>query len=84
MKFYWELGKDIEEMYAESSWGSHFFAELSKDLKKKIPGAKCFSKSNLRYMHRFYKLFPIVPQVGEQLYHIPWGHVKLLIDKCQP
>ena len=23
-----------------------------------------------------------IPQVGEQLYQIPWGHIKLLIDRC--
>lgn len=39
-------------------------------------------------MKRFYKLFSIesnvgiiVPQLGEQLFSIPWGHIKLLIDK---
>lgn len=57
-----------------------------------IPNVKGFSPTNLRYMVRFYELFQdieIVPQVGEQfnvtynkVFMIPWGHIKLLIDKC--
>ncbi len=57
-----------------------------------IPNAKGFSPTNLRYMMRFYELFKdieIVPQVEERftmvsnkVFMIPWGHIKLLIDKC--
>jgi len=25
----------------------------------------------------------ITPQVGEQIFSVPWGHHKLLIDKCK-
>ena len=89
LRFYWELGKEINELHVNSEWGSKFLYKLSNDLKKLIPNSKCFSISNLRYMKRFYELFSIesnvgiiVPQLGEQLFSIPWGHIKLLIDKC--
>ncbi|NJE81784.1 DUF1016 family protein, partial [Olsenella sp. SW781] len=34
--FYWQLGKDIAELHAESWWGSGFFETPSRDLKKEI------------------------------------------------
>jgi len=83
LKFYWELGKDIHELHFEKKHGSDFFAQLSKDLKQRIPGAKCFSETNLRYMERYYKLFSNLPQVEADLFCVPWGHLKLLMDKCR-
>ena len=38
-------------------------------------------------MKRFYELVSEVseklPQTGAELLSIPWGHIKLLIDKCK-
>ena len=71
-------------MQAESKWGGAFFETLSEDLKKMFPGAKGFSTTNLRYMKRYYNLFgEILPQVGAEIYAIPWGHIKLIVDKCK-
>lgn len=110
LRFYWELGRDIVSMKAESKWGSKFFASLSRDLKSKIASATCFSSTNLLYMKNFYSLYQplleiapqlveqfgeqaqlsgenvITPQVVEQIrndiFAMPWGHHRLLIDKC--
>lgn len=69
--FYWELGRDIVEMKAESRWGSGFMKNLSRDLKEVNPGATCFSETNLLYMKNFYLLYQpylsIVPQLEEQI-----------------
>ena len=116
--FYWSLGRDIIEMHAESHWGSGFFKELSRDLQREIPNAKGFSPRNLRYMKRFYELFPsfeFAPQAAAQIagdagneflpqlvakidsastsdympltdaeiFSIPWGHIRLIIDKAK-
>lgn len=88
LRYYWELGKEISEQHFESKWGTGFFDRLSKDLKNEIPNAKCFSPRNLRYMKKFYELFGLeesnkinLPQLGAKLYSIPWGHIKLLVDK---
>ena len=70
LRFYWELGRDIYAMKAESRWGSKFIAALSRDLKTAIPEAKCFSPTNLLYIKNFYRLYsPCVktaPQVVGQ------------------
>lgn len=90
--FYWSIGKDITDKRASSKWGNKFFQNMSMDLMEMIPNAKSFSPTNLRYMTRFYQIFKEIekiPQVGEEfdivqnkVFMIPWGHIKLLIDKC--
>lgn len=68
--FYWSLGKDIVEMKAESRWGSKLIDALSADLRAMLPNIKGFSRTNLFYVIKFYKLYAeieIVPQVGGQL-----------------
>lgn len=99
LRFYWSLGRDIVEMHAESKWGSGFYDNLSRDLQHAIPDTKGFSPSNLNYMKRVYELFMpleidhqpdggIDHQVDGQfdesiVFRIPWGHLKLLADKCK-
>ncbi|MBR4984306.1 MAG: DUF1016 family protein [Proteobacteria bacterium] len=71
LRFYWELGRDIVSLKAESKWGSGFINKLSQDLKQYNPEATCFSPTNLLYMKNFYLLYqpllPMAPQVGEQM-----------------
>ncbi len=97
LRFYWSLGRDIVEKQAESKWGSAFFDTLSEDLRKIFPGTKGFSTTNLRYMKRYYDIFgeilpqveaelsdvTNVPRVGAEIYTIPWGHIKVIVDKCK-
>ena len=65
ISFYWSLGRDIVEREAEKTYGSGFYASLSKDLKKALPEVKGFASSNLRYMAKFYSLYaePNLPQL---------------------
>ena len=102
LKFYWNLGREITEKKSQYQWGDKFFENLSQDLKTLLPGVKSFSPTNLRYMQRFYLLYPeadiilpqaeeeiveqesnILPQVGEEIFMIPWGHHKVIMDKYQ-
>ena len=97
LRFYWSMGKDIVEKQAESRWGTAFFETLSEDLRKMFPGTKGFSTTNLRYMKRYYDMFGEIlpqveaelsgssnlPQVGAEIYTIPWGHIKVIVDKCK-
>ncbi|MCI8631921.1 MAG: DUF1016 domain-containing protein [Lachnospiraceae bacterium] len=92
LMYYWSVGKDITERHANSKWGNKFFQNMSMDISEMIPNTKGFSPTNLRYMMRFYECFKdleFVPQVEEhfemasnKVFMIPWGHIKLLIDKC--
>lgn len=57
LKFYWSLGADIVRLEKNQPWGSKFMHRVSADLKAWMPEAKCFSRVNLYYMVRFFKLY---------------------------
>ena len=57
LKFYWELGRDIEEMHIEKRWGENVIKSLSIDLQRANPDAHCFSRTNLYYVKKFYLLY---------------------------
>ncbi|MDE5878264.1 MAG: PDDEXK nuclease domain-containing protein [Muribaculaceae bacterium] len=90
LRYYWELGKDIEEKQADNKYGSKFYATLSRDLRHEMPNVEGLSETSIRYAKRFYALYSqqiqILPQLVESLYSdlfsIPWGHHRYIIDKC--
>ncbi|MDR0295137.1 MAG: DUF1016 N-terminal domain-containing protein [Prevotellaceae bacterium] len=57
LHLYWDLGHDIVMRQMEAAWGSRFFEELSKDLRKEFPEMKGFSSTNLKYCKRFYLFY---------------------------
>lgn len=97
LRFYWELGKDIVERDAENQYGSRFYPSLSRDLKEALQ-TNGFSERNLHYMKSFYLLYngrigilpqvvadsekTIFPQIVAELFMVPWGHHRNIIDKC--
>jgi predicted nuclease of restriction endonuclease-like (RecB) superfamily len=67
LQFYWSIGRDISQMGLTAKYGTGFYKRLSLDLKGIFPESSSFSETNLRYMWRFYELYPLVenlPQVG--------------------
>lgn len=102
LRFYWELGKDIEEKQADNKYGSKFYATLSRDLRHELPNVEGLSETSIRYAKRFYSLYnqqiTILPQLVEEskkanlpqlverlqsdLFSVPWGHHRYIIDKC--
>ena len=102
LRYYWELGKDIEEKQADNKYGSKFYATLSRDLRHEMPDVEGLSETSIRYAKRFYTLYSqqiaILPQLVEEserenlpqlverlysdLFSIPWGHHRYIIDKC--
>lgn len=93
LRFYWQLGKELHDRKDKFSYGQSFYKTISRDLCRELPDVKSFSETNLRYMQKFAELYSEVsnlPQVGEDfrseeiepLFAIPWGHHKIIIDKC--
>jgi predicted nuclease of restriction endonuclease-like (RecB) superfamily len=91
LKMYWDMGKDIAERQMDTQWGSGFFDQLSRDLKKEFPDMHGFSISNLKYIKRFYLFYTdgdiIRHQAGDELespiFQIPWRHHIELLSKCK-
>ena len=71
LKYYWELGRDIEEMRVEERWGESVIKNLSTDLQHRNPNATGLSRTNIYYAKKFYLLYSpyleIVPQAVGQL-----------------
>lgn len=79
LRLYWNIGKDISEKHLDSSYGSHFFETLSRDLRADFPNAQGFAERNLRYMKQFYlfyseKLHQLGAELDDTLFVIPWRH----------
>ena len=54
LKYYWELGRDIEEMHVEERWGQSVIKNLSVDLQLKNPNSTGLSRTNIYYAKKFY------------------------------
>ena len=71
LKYYWELGRDIEEMHVEKRWGDGVIKNLSIDLQQRNPNSTGLSRTNIYYAKKFYLLYSqcikIVPQAVGQL-----------------
>lgn len=71
LKYYWELGRDIEEMHVEERWGQSVIKNLSVDLQLKNPNSTGLSRTNIYYAKKFYLLYSqylkVVPQLVGQL-----------------
>ena len=84
IKFYYGLGEEIAKTSFKASYGNKFYQTLSNELIKRNPDVKGLSQINIRYAERFYTLYKkIFPQVVEQLLLVPWGHHRIIIDKCK-
>lgn len=71
LKYYWDLGRDIEEMHVEERWGNRVIKNLATDMQRMNPNAKGLSRTNLYYAKKFYLLYSgylkIVPQAVGQI-----------------
>ncbi|NLJ82317.1 MAG: DUF1016 domain-containing protein [Bacteroidales bacterium] len=57
LQLYWDLGHDIVVRQMDTVWGSGFFENLSKDLRREFPDMQGFSIANLRFIKRFYQFY---------------------------
>ena len=79
VEMYWQIGHVIASRQDAEGWGAAVVDRLTADLRAAFPDMRGWSRTNLFYMRAFAKAWPeIVPQSVGQL---PWGHVRLLLDK---
>ncbi|MDR2585854.1 MAG: PDDEXK nuclease domain-containing protein [Prevotellaceae bacterium] len=67
LRLYWDLGQDIVARQMETTWGSGFFEQLSKDLRSEFPDMQGFSERNLLYIKRFYQFYTQDDTILQQL-----------------
>lgn len=90
LRFYWSVGEDIEKRHLENRYGSHFYEQLSIDLKRELRIEHGLSPSTLKYAKYFYLLYSQALRNRQQLaddleiiFKIPWTHHMCIIDKVK-
>jgi len=68
IRYYWQLGADIDARGDENRYGTGFYATLSRDLRELMPHAEGFSETNLKFTVRFYRMYAAVTN-SEQPVH---------------
>jgi len=80
---YWSIGREILVRQDVEGWGTKVIERLAKDLGVEFPGVEGFSPRNLKYMRSLAEAWPdseIVPQLVALL---PWGHLRVLMDRLK-
>ncbi|GAA3313932.1 hypothetical protein GCM10017710_19390 [Arthrobacter ramosus] len=79
---YWSIGKTILGRQATEGWGSGVIGRLAEDLGAEFPDMKGLSRSNLQYMRGLAEAWPAFdPNVPQPVGHLPWGHIRTILDK---
>lgn len=82
LALYWSIGRDILDRQEQAGWGSRVIDRLAADLREEFPDQRGWSRRNLHYMRSMAEAWPsadrVVPRAVAQL---PWGHVRVLLDK---
>ncbi|MCL2510990.1 MAG: PDDEXK nuclease domain-containing protein [Bacteroidales bacterium] len=77
---YWNIGKTINE---KTVWGNKFIENLAKEIRLEFPTTTGYSVRNLKYMAKFFRLFPDFEIVQVLLAQITWYHHIALMDKVK-
>ncbi|BCW77895.1 PDDEXK nuclease domain-containing protein [Arthrobacter sp. NicSoilB11] len=78
----WVIGKTILERQETEGWGSGVIGRLADDLRAEFPEMTGLSRSNLQYMRSFAEAWPgFDPNVPQPVGHLPWGHIRIILDK---
>ncbi|MDJ0458576.1 PDDEXK nuclease domain-containing protein [Arthrobacter sp. NQ7] len=78
----WVIGKTILERQDTEGWGSGVIGRLADDLRAEFPDMTGLSRSNLQYMRSFAEAWPgFDPNVPQPVGHLPWGHIRTILDK---
>ena len=56
---------------------------LGRDLQARFPGVEGFSPRNLKYMRSFAEAWPDPEIVPQRVALLPWGHLRLLLDRVK-
>ena len=51
LRFYWSVGEDIEKRQYENRYGSRFYENVSKDLKRALGLSEGLSPTTIKYTH---------------------------------
>lgn len=80
---YWHLGQQILSKQKQEGWGAKVIDRLAHDLKQQFPALSGFSPRNLKYMAKFYEVWPDYEIMQRTVAQLPWRSNCALIDKVK-
>ena len=66
-----------------AGWGAKVIDQLAVDLSLAFPDSKGFSRRNLHYMRQMAEAWPAPASVPQAVAQMPWGHLRVLLDKIE-
>ena len=80
---YWSIGWEILLRQRKEGWGTKVIDRLGSDLQARFPGVEGFSPRNLKYMRSLAEAWPDPQIVPQRVALLPWGHLRLLLDRVK-
>jgi len=80
---YWSIGREILLRQETEGWGAKVIDRLGRDLQARFPGVEGFSPRNLKYMRTLAEVWPDPSIVPQRVALLPWGHLRLLLDRVK-
>lgn len=80
---YWSIGREILVRQQQEGWGTKVIDRLGRDLQARFPGVEGFSPRNLKYMRSLAEAWPDPQIVPQRVALLPWGHLRLLLDRVK-
>jgi uncharacterized protein YecE (DUF72 family) len=77
---YRAIGRSLLER-TRNGWSAEALERMGADLRAQFPNSIAFSPSNFDYMRRFAEAWPD-PAAAPPLEHLPWGHIRVLLDEA--
>jgi len=81
IELYWGIGKAILDRQKAEGWGTRVIDRLSDDLRAAYPDMRGLSRSNIHYMRQMAAAWSESAVVPQPVGQLPWGHVRVLLDK---
>ena len=90
LRFYWSVGEDIVKRQLENRYGSHFYENVSMDLRQTLGLTRGLSPTTIKYTNYFYRLYSQLLENRQGviddfdcIFKIPWSLHVLIIDKVK-
>ena len=80
---YWSIGAEVLVRQRAEGWGAKVIDRLGGDLQARFPGVEGFSPRNLKYMRSLAEAWPDPEIVPQRVALLPWGHLRLLLDRVK-
>ena len=79
LALYRTIGRTLLDRMGDG-WSAAVVEKMGADLRTQFPDMAALSPVNLDYMRRFAEAWPD-PAAAPPLEHLPWGHIRVLLDE---